>query len=291
MLGLQDQHMIFSTPTKPSLAPSMMGYDYHPYVNDDYSPISSDFMGTPGLTYDLDSSPMGEIHTPSPMGRQRQFVVPSQTFLDAFEPSTPLHSPMGHVSPTSSSYPSNGLLYFISPVQTKQEQPSPSQMSQFHSARASMCSTPTRAMERTQILHRATNSSKVRKSGSKASGIVSFVPEGKYKCTFAGCKSEHAFKRQEHLKRHMKTHVAQKDLVCSYCTKKFQQDRSDNYRSHVKLHSKKDSKGSRTKYFPEAEAEVESWKKNGSRCGTGKLELAPSAPIRQMSEQFSDSEF
>jgi hypothetical protein len=39
-------------------------------------------------------------------------------------------------------------------------------------------------------------------------------------------------------------------------------DRLDNYREHVRRHSE-NRKGSRTKYFPEAIDEVDSWKKRG----------------------------
>lgn len=82
----------------------------------------------------------------------------------------------------------------------------------------------------------------------------------------------------------MKTHSVQKLLQCSYCLKKFQQDRSDNYRSHVRLHSKKDSKGSRTKYFAEAEIEVASWGKDRSRGST--RDLAPAAVIESVVPQY-----
>lgn len=272
MLNMQDQSMVFSTP-KAQLAPSLMGYDY-PYVNDVhdlYSPMGSqDFMSTPGLAFDMGSSPIHEIHTPSPHGR-RQFVNPAQTFIDTFEPSTPIHSHLGFGHDSPSPYTSTGgLRYFISPVvQAKQEHHSPSP---FHSTRSSAFSTPTRrdsnsfqALECSDMLHKVMDAGKVRKSSSKGRGLIGFVPEGKYKCTHPGCKSEHAFKRQEHLKRHMKTHVAQKDLQCAYCHKKFQQDRSDNYRSHVRLHAKKDHKGARTKYFAAAQEEVDTWDKTRSR--------------------------
>jgi hypothetical protein len=129
-------------------------------------------------------------------------------------------------------------------------------------------------MESSSILHRVQGSNRVRKERKLDSFNVNVVPGGQFRCDHPGCKSDHAFKRQEHLKRHKKTHMAQKDLNCQFCHKKFQQDRSDNYRSHVKLHSDPDKKGSRTKYFPGAAELVDKWAKDKSRAS-----LAPAAQI------------
>ncbi len=85
-----------------------------------------------------------------------------------------------------------------------------------------------------------------------------------FHCNFSNCKSQHGFKRLEHLKRHERTHGAQKLLQCNYCATKFPLQRQDNYRAHVKLHAG-NKKRRRTKYFPEARLEVDSWKVRGGR--------------------------
>ena len=69
-------------------------------------------------------------------------------------------------------------------------------------------------------------------------------------CPYSGCSSK--FQRQEHLKRHEKTHnqLPSDQLQCPFCPKKF--GRSDNLKSHIDLHTKKAKKSSRTEYFPDA---------------------------------------
>lgn len=70
------------------------------------------------------------------------------------------------------------------------------------------------------------------------------------KCQWPGCIAK--FQRQEHLKRHEKTHGPGEPIPCDFCSKKF--GRSDNLKSHIKLHFETKRKASRTKFFPEAEA-------------------------------------
>ncbi len=116
------------------------------------------------------------------------------------------------------------------------------------------------ALQRVQSIG-GTRSRKQQRKIQHVTAKIERIAPGLFFCDFPGCKSEHGFKRNEHLKRHKKTHGAQKVLQCKYCAKKFQLDRFDNYRSHVYLHSQ-NKKGSRTKYFPEAQLEVDSWKKD-----------------------------
>ena len=151
----------------------------------------------------------------------------------------------------------------MSPRETLSKSPSSSFSSGSHSTLGRTPSSQT--LESSVALHRiqSVGGSRISKQSKRSPQVTSKIDRvaaGAFRCDHPGCKSEHGFKRHEHLKRHQRTHGAQKLLQCRFCTKKFQLDRSDNYRSHVKLHSE-DRKGSRTKYFPEAIDEVNSWKK------------------------------
>ncbi|KAH8599501.1 hypothetical protein B0O99DRAFT_466484, partial [Bisporella sp. PMI_857] len=53
-------------------------------------------------------------------------------------------------------------------------------------------------------------------------------------CPWDGCNKR--FQRQEHLKRHERTHSGTDYYPCPFCEKIF--GRSDNKKSHVKLHTK-----------------------------------------------------
>lgn len=254
LLGMSD-NMLYATPSKNTMGNGMMSYDFSYDIYK--SPESQGYMSDmPPLHYDY-SSPLAG--TPSP-----SYVVPTHTFLESMEPSTP--TPISKMSlnssPLSSVYGSHGhsgLKYFLTPPQHR---PSPCSSSQSTYSPSPRRMVPSMAVhESSAMLHRIQGSSRVRKTENKGRGInVNIVPGGQFRCDFPGCKSEHAFKRQEHLKRHKKTHTAEKDLQCRFCPKKFQADRSDNYRSHVKLHARY-KKGTRTKYFPEAAEEVKSWGK------------------------------
>ncbi|KAF8251509.1 hypothetical protein K440DRAFT_463229, partial [Wilcoxina mikolae CBS 423.85] len=51
-------------------------------------------------------------------------------------------------------------------------------------------------------------------------------------CTVATCDMR--FKRQEHLRRHERTHTDERPFVCDVCGKRF--SRTDNLKSHRKTH-------------------------------------------------------
>lgn len=67
-------------------------------------------------------------------------------------------------------------------------------------------------------------------------------------CPREGCGRK--FQRQEHLTRHMKIHMGLSAHPCLFCTKMF--GRTDNLKSHIRLHSFPNKKFSRTSYHPEA---------------------------------------
>ncbi|KIM96462.1 hypothetical protein OIDMADRAFT_87620, partial [Oidiodendron maius Zn] len=53
-------------------------------------------------------------------------------------------------------------------------------------------------------------------------------------CEWPGCNGR--FQRQEHLKRHEKTHMNAETYICRFCNRPF--GRSDNLKSHTRLHTK-----------------------------------------------------
>jgi zinc finger protein BrlA len=69
-------------------------------------------------------------------------------------------------------------------------------------------------------------------------------------CPFQGCTRK--FVRQEHLKRHVKTHTQSDVYPCQFCTRPF--GRPDNLKDHIKRHAQPPKKSSRTSYYEGAQA-------------------------------------
>ncbi|KUJ21554.1 uncharacterized protein LY89DRAFT_767595 [Mollisia scopiformis] len=84
-------------------------------------------------------------------------------------------------------------------------------------------------------------------------GSIRLERKAKRVCLFEGCNGK--FQRQEHLKRHERTHLQNAEVFkCEFCPKTF--GRSDNLKSHVYLHTLPDGtkKSRRTAYNPKASA-------------------------------------
>jgi zinc finger protein BrlA len=93
---------------------------------------------------------------------------------------------------------------------------------------------PTRKMSKRQAA----------KQSLKLENLPSIIKQVQFRCKEPGCKGR--FKRQEHLKRHMKSHSKEKPHVCWVpgCNRGF--SRSDNLNAHyTKTHSKR---GGRNRY-------------------------------------------
>ena len=286
-----DKRHLYVTPCHKSIQDhNMMNYDYS-QVNDMYGPLElqDDFSGLPGMMFDNlpgllfhdTASPLPIIPSPD------NFVVPSQTFIsEPYRPTTPTNVPRAVLGSPLDGYSQTEetVKYFMSPHETHSQTPSSSFSSGSNSTVRG--TPPSQTLESSVALHRIQliGGSRVSKHSKRLPQVTSKIDRvaaGAFRCDHPGCKSEHGFKRHEHLKRHQRTHGAQKPLQCRFCTKKFQLDRSDNYRSHVKLHAQ-DRKGSRTKYFPEAIDEVNSWEKKKE---AGKKLVVPGETYRVYSRR------
>jgi hypothetical protein len=261
---------LYATPCHKSIQDyNMMNYDYS-QVNNMFGPLElqDDFSGLSGMMFDnFPGLLLHDTASPLPMtSSPDNFVVPSQTFIsEPYRPTTPMNMPRVTLSSPLDGYGQSEetIKYFMSPRETHSQTPSSSFSSGSHSTLVRTPSSQT--LESSVTLHRiqsigGSRISKHSKSSPQVTSKIDRVFAGAFHCDHPGCKSKHGFKRHEHLKRHQRTHLAQKLLQFRFCIKKFPSDRSDNYRSHVKLHSV-DKKGSRTKYVPEAIDEVNSWKR------------------------------
>jgi hypothetical protein len=259
MGGIPNQSLMYSTPcSKTPLNHGLMTYDFQ-YGNVMYSDLNEDFASDPASMSFEDSSPIS-IGTPglSPY----HFVNPSQTFLEPFQPTTPLGTPRKGSRNVLASSPMEGYSaqsgqppYFMSPMQS----PCRSARSSASSVSIKRSSSTSPAFASSAALHRIQETCRVSKRRVKAEGFesgISRVAAGVYFCTFTGCQKSKCtgFKRPEHLKRHLLTHTQAKDLGCPFCPKCFQNDRTDNWKVHIGLHALPDKKGKRTKFHKDAPA-------------------------------------
>ncbi|KAI1506710.1 hypothetical protein F5X99DRAFT_365267 [Biscogniauxia marginata] len=87
---------------------------------------------------------------------------------------------------------------------------------------------------------------------------IQVIAKGTYRCDHPECiaMGRNPFKRQEHLKRHKSTchnpNPEESNTECPFCKRCF--NRKDNWRQHLKLHTKPNRAISRTDYHPEAKA-------------------------------------
>lgn len=86
-------------------------------------------------------------------------------------------------------------------------------------------------------------------------GNTVYLPCSGKKCDFEGCGKK--FVRQEHLKRHQRTHYNFDRFDCPFCKRAF--SRSDNLKAHIKLHGTggPDRPNRRTQYYKEAAPMIE----------------------------------
>jgi hypothetical protein len=217
----------------------------HEYVN---GHLSTGFCSTSPL-------PIG-----TPTLLSEHFVNPKQTFFEPFRSAPSLEN----------CYSSHNeqLQYFISPMRTT---PQPTHSEAPMSTRSAHSRGP--ALPAPAAMHRLQQTgrrvSKRSRTAPTEDGITRVVA-GKFFCSFEGCDKGkgNAFKRQEHLKRHILTHSRDNMLMCPFCPKRFQDGRRDNLKDHLNRHARPHVKGKRTRYDPRAIDEIQRLKiaeKDGAR--------------------------
>jgi zinc finger protein BrlA len=244
----------------------MVGFSGFPnFNNDSFSSLHSSHrlsVQTPALEMDL-SSPVS-----------MNFVVPSQTtFIDNFDiqsPNTPMkplqfHSPTSNYNLSLDHSPINSMALCLQYEECKSASTTPSRTSTTSSRRSAHqqpvfeATRTSAALQRVQSDSQAVRQTRKRMKRELSCGMM--IPSNirvqhaaDKLCLWPGCTAK--FKRQEHLKRHEKTHkddTPEDAFQCRFCGKLFKGGRSDNLKSHVYLHAtKKDSK--RTKFYPDAMA-------------------------------------
>jgi zinc finger protein BrlA len=246
---------------------------------------------TPSLDHDLSSPISGDGSSPI----STNFVVPSQTFLDGFELQSPmrpssLHFNLHYDDPESeytadfslgSSSPGSmachgGNMSYMMPscneIKSSSSSTTPTRPSTLRPPKLEQLQSPA-ALHRAQTQQDAEKHAKgqmarVEKRRMKRALRESILPNNwrvqnkpKKFCTWPGCNGK--FQRQEHLKRHEKTHNGKEVFPCPFCEHIF--NRTDNLKQHVWLHTQEGKKSSRTKYHPDALAYYQELCRKGSK--------------------------
>ena len=265
--GYSDPSMIFAVDGKLLSDQAMMGYNnFATYVG----PTTNSFSNQSCLSLDSQSfdgdmfSPISDLgHSPT-----EDFVVPSQTtFMDTFDFQSPLRSAktlqLSHSYDTPISEYDSGFEQFVPTYhEAKSCSTTPPRPSPLRQPVLSPLPT-TAALQRVQEqsgankeeLKRILAARKTRRAIKRA-GREFFLPNNVHcvkladkQCPFEGCTKR--FVRQEHLKRHERTHTQEDSYPCEFCQRPF--GRPDNLKSHIKLHTFPHKKSSRTSYYPEAQ--------------------------------------
>jgi hypothetical protein len=170
---------------------------------------------------------------------------PSKTFLEPITPPRPYNA-----SPIS---PMTLDPYTPTPVQPK-------------SSPVGLCSPlELKSQRRTARLSKKTP----KRAGSLLNSLPPVIKATtKFRCEHPDCKDK-AFKRAEHLKRHMRCHSDKRPFKCEMCGRGF--SRSDNRRAHYDTHGNK-TKG-RNAYYEECDPESEKFK-YGKKANTQKMRVS-----------------
>ncbi|EPQ62956.1 Bgt-4361 [Blumeria graminis f. sp. tritici] len=112
-----------------------------------------------------------------------------------------------------------------------------------------------------------------------------YLPSSAKKCNFEGCEKK--FVRQEHLKRHQRTHYNPDSFQCPFCSRTF--SRFDNLRAHMKLHDKggPDRPNRRTQYFKDAGKIIKAMSRRGGKLFSSK----GSINLEAIKKEISNYEF
>jgi len=123
------------------------------------------------------------------------------------------------------------------------------------------------ALQQVQDDKRSDRKTRMRMKRELGAFPIKVQSQAKKPCSWPGCSSR--FQRQEHLKRHEKTHLKIDVFTCYFCPdggKNF--GRADNLKNHVLLHMNLEAKKSaRTLYHPDAAAEYARMGRKSRRSG------------------------
>jgi len=265
---------------------------------------------TPSLDHDLSSPISGDDSSPV----SNNFVVPSQTFIDGFDLQSPMRPStlnfelqydsaeseytadfsMGSSSPGSMICHGGSMSYMNIPpcneIKSSSSSTTPTRPSTLRPPKLEQLQSPA-GLHRAQSQHVTDKHAKgkmarIEKRRMKRELRESILPnqlrvqmKPKKLCTWPGCNGK--FQRQEHLKRHEKTHEGKEVFPCPFCKHIF--NRTDNLKQHVYLHSQIGKKSSRTQYHPEAFAYHQELCRKPRRANNPdlvKLESSRVLPIR-----------
>ena len=308
--GFADMNMMFSSGERLPADLGLIEYNnFSTYINPSYDSVNTYHrlsMRTPSLDMGL-FSPTSGID-PSFNLDDPNFIVPSQTTLiDTFNMQSPIQPAKIRFDVNYDNFTPEYVKDF-SPVGVSQEDISYF-MPSYNESRPASTETqpsslrqpfvePMQTSARLHCVQKGVNSRNLTRVGDEAerrgnatrltrrrlkreirncplSDSIRIQNKAKKECPHAGCNVK--FQRQEHLKRHEKTHLKHPEVFpCVFCQKPF--GRSDNLKSHIKLHMKKDKKSARTDYY-EGAAEVfrelsRKPRKTGNRSGEAKLSRA-----------------
>lgn len=235
---------------------------------------------------------MDDLYSPTSTSESSgamDYVDPAQTTLiDTFADFQ--SSPIGPLTPIKFGTPSSDFntqrSYNSSPAGTsttgylapptnyqdlRQESISPIRQQQF---RRPYFDTPQSAAALQRIQATTPTKATARRKIKRETVPIRVQNRNKLPCLHPGCNRK--FQRQEHLKRHEHTHdqLAPKHK-CPFCVKEF--GRTDNLKSHVDLHRKRNRKAARTEWHPDADKEWESMGKKSRKHGDSE---AKSATVR-----------
>jgi zinc finger protein BrlA len=206
-------------------------------------------------------SPMPALLSPS---LSTNFVVPSQT---TFASTYDVHSPLVEIKPlpvssSASNYELESITRSLNGSDKVQMESSDTSKSSSTTrcrsspARKSVVESLQTAFNLQRLQSEKPGMRQLRRQRTRGSSIT-LPPVSRHirvqnkaikKCEWPGCNGR--FQRQEHLKRHEKTHIEAKTYMCQFCDRQF--GRSDNLKSHTRLHTNPSKKSSRTQYFPRA---------------------------------------
>ena len=223
----------------------------------------------PALVPDL-QSPMSDMTS-----SQGDFINPSQTFMDIYDHPSPANIAQ-YSSPVSdySQYPSSSYLEEIRSCSTTPSKLSPLRQPTRESLEASAalhCAQSANANNQRRLVK------KPKRQNHSLGPNLRYQERPKKPCGWPGCNRK--FQRQEHLKRHLKTHTNSDAFRCEFCDRLF--GRSDNLKAHILLHTK--THKSRTDYYERAIEVYENLNQRGKRSSYSTVSIMPEVSIKSES--------